>query len=364
MNSGKSRTSELIASFVLYEIGSTTLFQIGASAKQDAWLAMLIGASFGFLLLLLYLEIHRREPEKDLFEICREYLGKWIGTLFPLILSVYFAYESSRNLRDLGELAAFVLLDRTPLSVIMLIAIVVVGNSARYGPHMVFLVCMVMLPMVIVSYLILIVMITSKGMLRFDYMLPVLENGFKPVWDAAFPQIVSFPFAQTMLYLVFFPLVKKASNLRRSVMIAYAVVALFLIVMNQINILVLGPSITGMTMFPLLQVVQLIEMAEVFERMDVLFVLVLFLGLGTKILIFYIGAATGFSRITGTSYKKWVIPVGLAIFGFSFLSPNFTHHLWLGIGVLLDKVDPYILMVMPALLLGVMILRRNKRRQK
>lgn len=360
MKSWKSRTGELIASFVLYEIGSATLFEIGAVAKQDAWLAMLIGAALGFLLLLLYLEIQRREPEKDLYEICRKYLGKWIGSLFSLTFAVYFAYESSRNLRDLGELAAFVLLDETPLFVILLIAILVLGNSARYGPHMVFLICMVMLPLVIVSYLVLIVMITAKGMLHFEFMLPVLENGIKPVWDAAFPEIVSFPFAQTMLYLVFFPLVKKASRLRRSVIIAYAAVALFLIVMNQINILVLGPSITGITLFPLLQVVQLIEMAEVFERMDVLFVLVLFLGLGTKILIFYIGSSIGLSHITGTSYKKWIIPVGLAIFGLSFLSPNFTHHLWIGIGFLLDRVDPYIFMAMPFLLLVVMIIRRDK----
>lgn len=364
MSSGKSRNFELIAGLILFEVGSTTLFQMGVEAKQDAWIAMLIGAGLGFLLLLIYLGIYRRDSERDLFELCRHYLGKWIGTIFALIFALYFAYESSRNLRDLGELGAFALLNRTPLPIIMLITLLVLANSARYGIHMVFLVCVVLLPIVIVSYFLLVIMIAGEGMIKFEYMLPVLENGIKPVWDAAVPEIVSFPFAQTLLFLVFFPLVKKAKHLRSSVLITYIVVAVALIVINQINLLVLGPTIVEMTVFPLLQVVQLIELAEVFERMDVLFVLVLFIGLGTKILLFYIGAAIGFSQITATGYKKWVIPVGLMVYSASFISPNFSHHLWVGIDLVLNRYYPYIQMAMPALLLMVMMIRRNKRPQE
>jgi len=364
MKNEESKLTELIACFVLYEIGSTTLFQIAADAGQDAWLAMLIGAAIGLMLLLLYLWIHKMNPNRSLYELCVHFFGKWVGKSVGFILVLYFAYESSRNLRDLGELAAFALLNRTPLAILMLIAIVVVGNSVRYGPQIVFLVCLALLPTVILSYLLLIFMIIGKGMIHLEFMQPVLENGWGPVVSAALPETVSFPFGQSLLFLVFFPFVKKDKNLGKAMMIAYTSISAGLILINQINILVLGPALTKLTMFPLLQVVQLIEAAEVFERMDVLFVIVLFVGLGTKILMFYVGAVTGLSQMTKIGYKKWVIPTGLLIYGGSFLSPNFTHHIWLGIDVVLNRVDPYFQFGLPLVLLSVMLLRRKKRMQK
>lgn len=82
-------------------------------------------------------------------------------------------------------------------------------------------------------------------------------------------------------------------KLRRSILVTYGLTALFLILVNQINVLVLGPKLAETLTFPLLQVVQQIELVEVFERMDILFVLVLFIGLGTKLVLFYIGAVAG-----------------------------------------------------------------------
>ncbi|MGP0583941.1 GerAB/ArcD/ProY family transporter [Paenibacillus timonensis] len=355
----KSRLPEFISSFALFEVGSTTLFQIGAEAKQDAWLVMLLGALAGVPLLLMHLAIHRLDPKRDLFELCRTYFGKVAGTFFGSVFAAYFAYEASRNLRDLGELASYMLLNRTPIGIIILIAALVIANSVRYGPHVVFLSCLVMIPFIIVSYFILISMIAGVGLIHVENMIPVLENGFLPVLKNI-PDVISFPFGQTVLFLVFFPMIHQQKNMRKAVLVTYGLTALFLILVNQMNVLVLGPKLAETVTFPLLQAVQLIELVEVFERMDILFVLVLFIGLGTKLVLFYIGAVAGGSRITGTPYKKWVIPFGIAIFGMSFISPNFTHHLWVGIDVVL-KWYPIIQIGLPVILMILMLVRKKKR---
>lgn len=363
MNERQNRVSELIAGYILFEIGSTTLFFIGAEAKQDAWLAMLISAALGFVLVLIYWGTFQMDPKRNLFQLFSHYLGKWPGAMLTILYAVYFAYEASRNLRDLAELAAFALLNRTPLFVITLLAILVIGNSARYGARIALQLCLALLPIVIISYSALILAIIGKGMLSFEYMLPVLEQGMGPVLQAAVPEIISFPFAQTLLFLVYFPLISNTKKLRKSFFLTYGIVALFLTIVNQINVLVLGPTLAEMMTFPLLEVVQLIELAEVFERMDVLFVLVLFIGLGFKVLFFYVGAVTGISEISGTGYKRWVIPVGLFIFASSLTSPNFSHHMWVGIDVVLNQVYPYIQMAIPIFLFLVMLFRRKKRLQ-
>ncbi|MEK4434458.1 hypothetical protein [Paenibacillus sp. FSL K6-2862] len=42
MSKTVTRVSGLVIAFSLFQVGSTTLFLLGATAKQDAWLAMMI----------------------------------------------------------------------------------------------------------------------------------------------------------------------------------------------------------------------------------------------------------------------------------------------------------------------------------
>lgn len=353
--------TEMVITLILFELGSTTLFLIGGDAKQDAWIAMSLAAAAGFFLLITYLSIYQRGNERDLFELLKQYMGKVLGTLIGLSFVGYFTYELSRNLRDLGELTVMTLLDRTPLLFIMAIAIAVVGNTTRYGPRTLFLTSLALFPIIVVSYALLGILIPGKGLIQLKYMFPVLEHGWKPVLDAAFPEIVSFPFGQLVLFLVFFSLVKpdKSKKLSKAVLISYVVIAIFLITFNQADILVLGPELASNITLPLLQTVQLIELAKVFERLDPLFVIIFFLGLGIKMAAFYNGAVLGMEKITGIKHKIWVILIGAISYVLAMWSPNYSHHLQVGLKYSV-LIYPLFQIVIPLILLGLMLLRRKK----
>lgn len=358
------RVTDLVCFLAVFEVGSTTLFFLGAEAKRDAWIAMGIAALIGLLLLAMYLLIYRSNPGLDLYGLCRQYFGKIIGSAVNLSFAGYFAYEASRNLRDLGELTLLTLLDRTPLMFIMLTAIIVVANTVRYGPKVVIWMCAGLLPIIILSYFTIYTLLVSSGLIQFELMLPILEEGFRPAWTAAVPEIVSFPFGQTLLFLLFFPLVKKKEKLSRSVIITYVITAICLIMNNQINILVLGPTQAANSTLPLLQVVQHIDIAEAFERFDVLFVFVLVLGLGTKMAAFFMGAAMGLHKITGLSYKMWTVVVAVVIFALAFISPNYPHHIWLGIKVVVTYVTPIFQIALPLILVLVIWIRSMWTKQR
>ncbi|MCL6605175.1 MAG: spore germination protein [Paenibacillus sp.] len=362
MIQNKIRVSELIICLTLFEVGSTTLFLMGAEAKQDAWIAMLIGAFLGLFLLFLHLALHRQDPTLDLFRLFRRYMGKYLGTLMNLLFIGYFTYESSRNLRDFGELTVMTLLNQTSIWIIMLITLLVIANTTRYEPRVFFLTCMLLFPVVVTGYLVIAIFIPATGLIHFQFMLPMLENGIKPALNAAIPEIVTFPFGQTVLFLVFYPMTTKGRNLPRAVIIAYISVALFLTGFNQMSIYVLGPVLAANLTLPLLETVQLIQLPEVFERMDALFILVLFLGLGIKLNAFYIGAVIGLERITGISHKKWVLPIGGVIFALAFLSPTYTHHIEVGRGDAVKYWWPFFQFVLPLLLFIVVLIRKRKKK--
>ncbi|MNY26997.1 Spore germination protein [compost metagenome] len=215
----------------------------------------------------------------------------------------------------------------------------------------------------ILGYGLLVLFISVTGIVHLDFFLPILDNGFSPVWSAAIPELVSFPFGQTVLFLVFFRFVPKSKKMNMTILFAYCITAVILIILNQLEILVLGPDLAANSTYPLLQVVQIIQVTKVLERTDALFTLILFLGLGIKIGCFYLGAAIGLNRITSLNMKIWVIPLGITILLLSLISKSYTEFIWIGLHFTVTRVYPIFQIGLPLLLICVMLLRKKKRKE-
>ncbi|ANS76706.1 spore gernimation protein [Paenibacillus yonginensis] len=360
MDREKIRLSELLVSLFLFEVGSTTLFFQGGEAKQDAWILMLIAGAAGLLVLLLHLAIHLRDPRLDLFLLFHRYMGPWLGTLINLGFIGYFGYEVSRNLRDLGELTLMTLLPNTKLWLTMVISFLVIANAVRHGPRVNFLMGVLFLPFVAAAYAILLLAVSISGLIHYEFMLPVLEHGFTADMGKSLFEIVSFPFGESIVFLVFYPMIQGRNKMLGKTLFSFAWIAVFLTLINQLNVLVLGPNLVQNSALPLLETVQLIRFPGLFERMDALFTMFLFIGLGVKMAYFFLGGVIGLERITGIGFRKWIIPLGAVIFAASFWSPNYTHHIYIGREVVVLSVWPLFQIALPILLFVVMLLRRKK----
>ncbi len=351
--------NQLAFMIVLFEIGSTPLFLIGSKAKQDAWLAMSFAAVFGLLLVWLFLSIQQREPNHNLMGILKIYFGRILGSIVGLSYILYFSYESMRNVRDFGELMALTLLSRTPMTITMLIIVLIAAYGVYKGVEVVFRIGEVLLPVVIVSYSILILLLFLAKIVHFRMLAPVAENGLGPILKAAFPDIVSFPFGQMVIFLMFWRLSNENRIPVKASFGAYASVSVFVIFMSAINIAVLGPTLVGMSALPLLQSVQLISIARIFERMDVFVTILIYIGLFMKMIAFYLCAVLGLSQLTGKAYQHWVLPIGLIIFGTSFLEPNYTYHISLGFTFSL-KIFTLFQIAIPVVLFITMLLTKKR----
>ncbi|WP_426446916.1 GerAB/ArcD/ProY family transporter [Paenibacillus sp. S-38] len=348
---------QLAVLIVLFELGSTPLFALGSKAKQDSWVAMSLAAAAGLLLLLIFLQLQRREPELSLIGMLRKYLGTFAGTLAGWAYVLYFSYESMRNVRDFGELTQMALLGSTPLFVISSVVMLIAFYAVAMGIETFARVSEVILPIVVLSYILLVLLLLGSDLIHLDQLEPVLENGWMPVLRAAFPDIISFPFGQMVMFLMLWSLLAQRSRMRRVSLWAYSGVAAFLILMNALNLMILGPVLVENSTLPLLQSVQLIQIADILERLDVLISLLIFFGLFVKLSLFYWGAVQAAAQLSRTKRSVWVVVLGLAIFGTSFLEPNYTYHVWLGLEVSV-KLFPLFQVLLPLLLWMVMKLRR------
>lgn len=351
---------QIAVMIILFQIGSTPLFAIGSMAKQDSWIAMLFAAAFGLLLLRMFLYIQSIAPDQSLVELLRMCFGKVAGGILSVCFMIYFAYESMRNVRDFGEITSVTLLAQTPRFVIMLLVILLATYMILMGIETFCRVVESLILPVLLSYGVLTLLILGSKLMRLERIQPVMEKGLMPILKAAFPDLVSFPFGQMVVFLMFWHHMANNKKVNRISIAAYLGVAFFLIGMNLINLLVLGPSLIGNSTLPFLQTVQLIQVGDIFERLDVFVTLLLFLGLFVKLAAFYWAAAYGVSQLMNGKSKLSVYVVGSVIFSASFLEPNYTFHAWIGLAVSV-KLFPIFQMALPFAMFIAIILRKLKK---
>ncbi|WP_458126849.1 GerAB/ArcD/ProY family transporter [Paenibacillus sp. Z3-2] len=132
--------------------------------------------------------------------------------------------------------------------------------------------------------------------------------------------------------------------------------------MNELTVLVLGPELAASITYPLFAVTQMIQIPKIIERADVLFTLVLFIGIGVKTAGFMFGAVIGLQKIFPLRYKPALLLLSIIIYALTFLSPRLTEFLWFGLSVALVYVWPIFQIALPALLFLTMLIRKKKRR--
>lgn len=343
---------------ILFEIGSTPLFLLGGKVKQDSWIAMSIGSLAGFLLLLVFLWIQQRSPRSSWINMLQRGFGRIAGTTIGILYCLYFAYESMRNVRDLGELAKLVMLPETPMFLTMLIFVSIGGYAISKGAEIVFNLPELLLPFMMLSYAVLITLLLTLGTVDFTKLQPVLEQGFLPVVRAALPDIVSFPFGQMLVFLMIWPLWNQDGVPVKSTLLGYFTVSLFLIFMNVLNMAILGPAIATTSQLPFLKSARTLSHFLFIERLDLVVTILLFYGLLMKMTLFFFCAVRGIAELTQRSGKLWVIPLGLLIYASSFIERNYAQHFAVGLGPSL-KVDMLFQIAIPVLILSVLLIRRR-----
>ncbi|RQW12132.1 hypothetical protein EH198_09535 [Paenibacillus rhizophilus] len=346
---------------ILFEIGSTPLFLLGADAKQDSWLAMSAGAAAGFALLLLFLWLQQRLPEMELPEMLRFGFGRIAGTFFGIVYSCYFAYQSMRNVRDFGELTALTILQSTPMSITMLVFILIAAYAIWKGAEIIFRLPEILLPGLLFCYFLLIILFILMGNADIKRLTPVAENGLWPILQAALPEILSFPFGQMIVFLLLWPLWEKPGVPVKNTVWAYVGVSVFLIFMNALNLAILGPVLAGSFYLPFLESVRTLSSLRFIERLDILVTLMIFIGLFIKIVIWYYCAVEIAASLTRTSAKWWVFPLGALIYAASFIERNYTQHIAVGLGPS-TRIDTIFQIAIPLILAVAAALRLQSSR--
>ncbi|PWW06257.1 spore germination protein KB [Paenibacillus cellulosilyticus] len=348
-------TYQLFVMVIMFHIGSTPLFQLGSKAKQDSWLAVLLGAAAGLLVMVVFVMLQQRKPDASLVGLMQLAVGRWAAAAIGLLYAVYFAYQSMRNVRDFGELTSLSLLQNHPKWLIMAVILLIAWYTVVNGNEAFFRTTQLLFIVMLASYCSLAILIVSNRLSRLSMLRPVMEEGPMPVVHAALPDIFSFPFTQGVIFLVFWKYVANWKAVRRASYWGYIASALFIVFMNAMSMTVLGP-LAATSSLPFLEVVQLVQVGNFIERLDVVVTLLMFIGLYVKLTAFYLAAVLVLREIVRVRTKWTASILGGIIYAASFAERNNTIHLWLGLGISL-KLSLVMQVAIPTVLLVLALLR-------
>ncbi|OIJ20827.1 hypothetical protein BKP45_08430 [Anaerobacillus alkalidiazotrophicus] len=355
---------QLFVLILIFTLGTTVVVGGGAESKEDFWLTEMIAMVIGAVFVLFYYFFVKTSNQKNLYEIIDETCGRVFGKLLIFAYVNYFFYICTRNIRDLGEMMKITILQMTPLEIIVITLMVVVLYIVFQGVEILARVTELFTPFMITSIFLVFLLIIFSGQVSFENLQPFLAEGFSPLFRDIYPLRMTFPYGELVVFTVLMSSVSNFKYVGKVSVISVIFAGVFIVLSQLFQIVTIGEEIKNRTMFPLLAASREIFVLEFIERVDILVVFILMLGIIIKVSVFFYAGLKGLESIFKISYRTYVIPISLSIPFLSILNAdNIYEHFEEGL-----EVVPYVLHLpfqfgIPIVLL-LLVLRKNRKNKK
>ncbi|GGF85170.1 spore germination protein KB [Paenibacillus albidus] len=345
---------------LLFELGTALVVNLGLEAGKDAWLSILTGTVIGVIVFMGYAYLYWTYPKLTLTGYTRKLLGKYIGIPVSLLYIILFLNLAGRDLRDGSTMLAMATMHNTPLFIISTLMILSVAYVLHKGVEVLTRTSLVFTFIVLLIGIFCTLLLMLSGSIHLHRLLPVMEDGLRPIAAAVLQQNYMFPFGEMISFTMLMPYL---SNVKKGPWVIAAAIltsGLLLSFTMALNISVLGADIVSRAPLPLMPVISKISLSDFIQRVDVFVVMVLIIGVFFKIAVFFAAAMIGISELFGLPYRRMLYPSALIILFTSMLDArNFTEHLEEG-GRLLYRVYPIFVLLIPAILMVLAAIRHHR----
>jgi len=286
------------------------------SARQDAWLSIIIATLGGLLIAWLIVSLSMRFPGKTLFEYAEEILGKVLGKIMGfLYLWLYFLAIGSGVIREFGSFLVTVLMPDTPLIVFHIVVVIVAAYAVRNGLEVLSRANQLLIP---TTVLLATVYILSTGNMKLSRVLPFFGAGLLPIMKGAF--VPTSWLGEIITLTMIIPYLSKPREAGRVAILSVLLVSFFLMASILEALLIFGPDLTGHLIYPVFNAARLITVGNSLERLETVIVLAWILGGFFKIGVFYYAAVLGSAQLLELQdYRPLVLPIGVILIALSIL---------------------------------------------
>lgn len=280
--SPRSITPLLILTIVEYEVFTFSKMTIGI-AKQDAWLAVIIGAVIGSICVYLFVSLAARFPNKGYFEYLRVVWGKPLGYLMIFAYFLFWVVFLSLLFNETMANNKLLFLPKTPAIIPLLIFAFTLIWLISYGITPIIRFFQIMLPFLVIPLAFLVpLFIRATDWSSFQ---PVMSNGLMPVLKGALSFLGAYQGPEILLFAA--PFFLQIDKTAKPAVLGYAITAFFGSSNTIAALGILGVENLKETVLPGINVVTLLELPGFpVERFGLLLTLPWLIGIYTTMAIY------------------------------------------------------------------------------
>ncbi|MCR8631406.1 GerAB/ArcD/ProY family transporter [Paenibacillus radicis (ex Xue et al. 2023)] len=307
---------------IFFMIGTSILITptgLALEAKQDAWLACIVGVVFNLLNAVLFVVIGKRMGDQTLIQYCETTLGKWFGKAVSLCFVLFFYLLASLMIGDLGYFVTSQIMQETPMEVLQMLFILVVVMAVRSGFIVYTRAAEAFFPWLMILFLLLILPLIPK--FEISNFLPVMEFGIKPIVRGGFS---FWGLQELIVLLIFYPLVSKTKGRGNGFITGIVIGGAVLICTTVGSIAVLGATLTANQLFPAYTLAKNISIGHFLERVEGIMISIWVLSIFIKIVLTFHASIIGFVQVMNIKDEKpLIIPMALGLIVLSIMCyPN------------------------------------------
>ena len=280
------------------------------STKQDTWLAVIISLPICIVFIWMYMQLSKRYPGKNLIEITIMVFGKILGTIISAFYLFFFLSIVALNTMDMGNLVTSMMMPETPPVALIIMFVFICAMAVRKGINTISRVAFLIVIIGIVLFAINGILLTQN--IDFTNFQPsFIQNMMDYVQGVHI--ITTIPFGEIFVFMMIVPKVEPKKKVWRSYiggLIIGAVMFLYIVLRDW--------AVAGNTelflSLPSFQIIRLIDVAEVFTRMEVLYAIMVTALLFFKVCILYYALVMGIAQLFKMdSYEPITIVTGIVI---------------------------------------------------
>lgn len=299
----------------LFTVGSSALFipsSISAVAKQDSWLAILIGMLVNVFVIGVYLLLSKMTSGRNLFELIQQLCGKWIGAVLILLIVIisFLLAGVTPVLFEVGYFLNTQLFTKTPIIVLNAMFALIIVFALRLGLRTFARASELLVPYFVFFLIIMLVSVSPE--MELAKLQPIFQTGLKPLLLGTlyFNSLSCFPL---IFFLTIYPTyVSEQKKAAKGFLLGTTMGGGVLLLMAFIGTSVLGAENSAHYIFPSYVLAQRINIGGFFTRIEVFMSALWLISLFFKMLIYFYAAIQGLGRLTTVkSTKIFTLPLGI-----------------------------------------------------
>ncbi|MEI7024215.1 GerAB/ArcD/ProY family transporter [Paenibacillus sp. y28] len=240
--------------------------ELAIQGGTDSWMSILIVWIVSIASNLMMIQVMKRCPDGVLFDLLKQYTGKWIARAGALVFTVWFLGYGYLGFIRTVLYTKIWLLPQTPPPVIMLLLLLPIYLIARNGLRVLGRYVEFVLVMSFWIPIIYLLPLKDSHLLN---LLPLVKEGWEPIARSARVAILSFTGFETTFIL--YPFLQHKQKAVLAVITSNTLTMLSLLLITLVCFLYFGPDEIVLFNEPVVNVLKTIEFRFI-ERIEVVFI--------------------------------------------------------------------------------------------